>query len=285
MQDLGAEAGYEKLHAFPTIPARGAKRNSTPAPAPDRSASLDRLIETQILPRLLASRRGQTAPPTPLRARVRPDAERFARALVAREPEAAFAYIADCRRAGVDDATLMIEAFAPAARRLGALWEEDLCDFLEVTEGLARLEAMLGELGREHDLLVPIAAPALLLMTAPGETHFLGPDIAAELLRREGWNVERAGPEGLDLIAGRRFEAIGFSISCERYLPGLVDLIAEARAAAAPRRPAVVVGGALFAGGTRNAPELDADFVAADAEATLCISRSLLARRRISAAL
>jgi hypothetical protein len=254
------------------------------------------LIETQILPRLLAARRRNVLPRSTFGAVGRFDVEVFARALIERDGEAAFAFVCDCRDAGVDEVTLMLEVLAPAARRLGAFWEQDDCDFLDVTEGLTRLEAMLADLNREQELISP-AAPALLLLTPPGETHFLGADMAAELFRREGWEAERAGPEGVRRLATGRFDAVGFSISCERLLPALSELMAVAREAAAPRRPAFLLGGALFASGgslasgsagaasgagpSLNACAFDADFVAGDAAATLRACRALLERRRV----
>jgi len=119
-----------------------------------RSNRLVRAIEMDIVPRLVQAHRARQIPDVsdPVRAggglgdvQVR----EFTRLLIAADSARAFRRIEQLRADGATPEGLLLDLFAPAARRLGCLWEEDLCDFTEVTVGLWRLELASRELSRE----------------------------------------------------------------------------------------------------------------------------------------
>ncbi|MCB5198321.1 cobalamin B12-binding domain-containing protein [Loktanella sp. TSTF-M6] len=93
---------------------------------------------------------------------------------------------------GNSPAKIYIGYIASAARRLGQDWVDDCRSFAEVTLGSGRLHQIVRELsahqdradGRKGD------APHAMLALAPGETHTLGIEIFANLLRDDGWDVE-----------------------------------------------------------------------------------------------
>lgn len=122
----------------------------TPAPAgaktrapPDDSRRLERLlptIEGEIIPRLLMSFCGPST-----MVGDNPDADAvvaLARLVLMRESVAA----ADIVRA-IDRNCLRL--IAPAARRLGEIWERNECDFDQLVMGLGRLESVIRKVN-EH---------------------------------------------------------------------------------------------------------------------------------------
>jgi hypothetical protein len=269
MQDLRGEAGLA------LAPAVARPRYSPPSRPAQRRARLERFVEAEILPRLLGSH-----PATPA-ARECPAAalDSLVGALLSAETTATAAF-ERAWSARLSDGRFMLDVLAPAARRLGAMWEEDACDFFAVTQGLTRLQAMLARL-RLRQAPRRRSEPTLLLLTAPGETHAFGADMAAELLRREGLRVERGDSTRLARLSQRRFDALGVSCGCDRAFAALPEFLASARALARPHEMAIIVGGALFAARPALAGEIGADFAATDMEATRRISRALLERQQL----
>jgi hypothetical protein len=250
-----------------------AQLNIMPRPS-RRRARLERLVEFEILPRLLGAHPA-TAPPLETAT-----VEALLVELLATDAAAAAALFERAWAGGLSEARLMFDLLAQAARRLGTMWEEDACDFFAVTQGLARLQAMLSRL-RLGEAPRRRADPTMLMLTAPGETHGFGADMAAELFRREGWRVERGDATRLARLSERHFDALGVSCACDRAYAGLPAFLAAARALVGPRRLAIVVGGALFTASPALSCELGADFAATDREATWRISGALLERQQL----
>ena len=57
-----------------------------------------------------------------------------------------FSTVSKLRERGVSVESLYLDLFAPAARRLGEMWDSDECDFSTVTVALGRLQRLLREL-------------------------------------------------------------------------------------------------------------------------------------------
>ena len=47
---------------------------------------------------------------------------------------------------GAQPGSILVDLLAPSARELGRMWEEDECDFVDVTMGLWRLQEVMREL-------------------------------------------------------------------------------------------------------------------------------------------
>ena len=82
-------------------------------------------------------------------------------------------YITMALRAGLSIGEIFEDLIAPAARRLGDLWESDDCDFLAVTIGTDRLQTAVRRLSQIHGNDRASHAQALFC-PAPGEVHVLG---------------------------------------------------------------------------------------------------------------
>jgi hypothetical protein len=108
-------------------------------------------IEAQIVPRLLmmlsASYRAAAAQ-QPARHGPEPaDVTELARLLLSHDAQVACVFAQTIRDRGTPLECLCRELFAPAARRLGQLWEAGQCDFKSFEFALSRLHAVLRQLG------------------------------------------------------------------------------------------------------------------------------------------
>jgi methanogenic corrinoid protein MtbC1 len=164
------------------------------------------------------------------------------------------------------------------------MWEEDLCDFTEVTLGVTRLNNMMRLICAAFDEVPQpaLGAPSALLLQAPGEQHGLGLSMVVHFFRRAGWNV-RAEPqseaEGLiDLVGHTWFDMIGISVSCSNRLDRLAACIAGLREASCNPSIVIMVGGPPFIEDPLLAATMGADSTAADARLAVETAHSLISR-------
>jgi len=221
-----------------------------------RMSQLARTIEQEIIPRLMLAHRTATEPllrPAGVAyAITEADVKHFAKLVLSHEEDVAFATIQGLRARDVSVEKIYLDLLAPTARYLGELWEEDLCNFTDVTVGLGRLQRVLRELspalGRsvEH----PSQGRRVLLLPSPGEQHTFGLVMVAEFFRRAGWDVTggawAAGADAAALVSAEWFDVIGFSLGAEVHLQQLATSIAAVRHATCNRELAILVGGPLF---------------------------------------
>ncbi|MCJ2085763.1 cobalamin B12-binding domain-containing protein [Methylobacterium sp. E-005] len=254
-------------------------------PLPD---TLARVIEAEILPRLmLAHRPGAGRRDQVDRAVTPQEIAAFSTLLLAPGPVDLDAEIAALRDGGLPLARLLLDLLAPAARHLGGLWEEDACDFLAVTEGLGRLQAISRHLCLELESeSAPIGGRSVLLLPCPGETHRFGLSIVASFFREAGWDVTTVVPApGLDplaLLATDWFEVVGLSLSADVLLPVLTETVAEVRRASRNPGIRVLVGGPYFARHGGEAGFVGADACALDACLAPAAAEALLDRRALA---
>ena len=240
---------------------------------PERLARLVKTIEGEIVPRLVVSRRLKH-PPEP---RGMPqnevldelDVKEFVRLLLSHETGVAMAYVETVRQRGASLESVCLDLLAPSARELGLLWEEDECNFMQVTVGLCRLHQVLRELSPAFD-----ADPSseqdrgILLVPFPGDQHTFGITLVAQFLRRAGWVVCQEYPRNVDelvsLTRGMHFALVGLSVGCEVAEADVAEAIRRIRAASRNRRIGVMVGGPLFVAKPALAATVGADATAAD---------------------
>jgi methanogenic corrinoid protein MtbC1 len=261
---------------------------------------LDRLvraIESEIVPRLVIARglahhdKALAAWPAPTT--VRPADEdavvEFVALLAAGDAAGASAFVHARCHAGLSLDRLCLDLLAPAARRLGTLWEEDRADFTQVTVGLCELQRLMRDLAlaMRPELEPKIDAPTVLLVPAPGEQHMFGVLMVAEFFRRGGWQVcsefPRSHTELLSLL-GRLdpVDSVGLSVAREELLPGLGNQIREIRMASRNKQVSVLVGGRIFADRPGLAAEVGADGTAADGRNAVALASQLYQQQRIS---
>jgi methanogenic corrinoid protein MtbC1 len=237
-----------------------------------RMARLIRAIEGEIVPRLVLSRRvnkmAVVVPARETRAPDSADVSELVRLLLHHEVAVASAYVETVRQRGASLEMVCLDLLAPAARELGTMWEQDECDFMQVTVGLCRLHQLLRELSPEFGALDVERSGdrRILLATCPGDQHTFGIALVAQFLRRAGWDVWHeflaTSAEILDVSSQHWFSVIGLSVATETRIDVLTETIRSIRRASRNRAVGILVGGPVLI----DRPELAA-LVGADATA------------------
>jgi methanogenic corrinoid protein MtbC1 len=156
-------------------------------------------------------------------------------ALLSEEETGGDRIILAARRDGVPIDVIHLGYVASAARRLGQLWVDDQISFVDVTLASGRLYRIIRGLRHIIDKkAVPSAdTKSVLFALAPGETHTLGIEIAADLFRREGWDVALSVGEGRDEVVAQtqsqHIDAVVLVAQADRSLADVVALVLAIR--------------------------------------------------------
>ena len=173
---------------------------------------------------------------------------------------------------------ILEELLAPAARRLGDMWESDDCDFLGVTTATHRLQTAVRRMSQHH-WMKRQGRPRALLAAAPGETHVLGVAIVRTYFENCGWSADLAGGGDLEAAVRRHwYELVAISISCDRFIDALAKVAVEVRKASRNRSVFLLVGGPIVASDPGLAARIGADAGAATPQEAIGVTRSLLRR-------
>lgn len=251
-------------------------------PALRRPRSFDRLrslVEGDLLPRLLLIHNAGPIPPAlaARAARTLPggESDQFLGLLTGGRPDDEVAlFVTGLLDRGHSLDTVYVDLLAPAARRLGVLWAEDRCDFVEVTLACCQLQRVIRRLGRQLMSNRRAGAKGRVLVAGlPTEQHTLGPILVAELLGQDGWTVELGAPfaptppvEGIGLLA--------FSLARTDLWKAARERIADLRRRAGSQLM-VMVGGAAFAEEPGLASRVGADGWAEDGKAVKALADRL----------
>ncbi len=218
--------------------------------------SLLGVIEEQIIPRLLNvqrffSARPETSNDDVLYAEL-PEVPVFSQYCLNGDSLQANQIVDALLDRGVTQDRIFLELITPAARHLGVLWEQDLCDFTQVTCGLAIMHQTIYRLGYQASAGQRTAglSQRIMLACAPGSQHFLGLTIVADFFRQAGCEVvleiSSSESELLRAVANEWFDVVGISVALEAQLPTLPGLIAHLRASSGNSKVRVVLGGPVF---------------------------------------
>jgi methanogenic corrinoid protein MtbC1 len=255
----------------------------------ERQARLARMIDGELLPRLMRSQDPSHSAEISnegfldgTEAFAEPVAE-LARIVLTSDFSMASAYVRTKIHNELSLEDLCSELLAPTARRLGEMWERDLCHFADVTLALWRLQQVLREFSEVHPYQTPRREHTLsaLLVPAPGEQHTFGLSIVMEFFVRAGWDV-CGGPPGFvgelrDLIRTNWFDVIGFSVSSDKGLDPLASCIREVRVASRNPGIGVLVGGSVFIHHPELVATVGADLLVVDGQQAPLQAERLLA--------
>ena len=254
-----------------------------------RMAKLVRTIEGDIVPRLVLARRPNPLPRSaaagPQRFPTDLDIKELVRLLLAHDAPVASAYVEAIRQGGVCLESICLELLAPAARELGVLWQEDECDFMQVTVGLCRLHQVLRVLSAEFRVDECEAQPGrrILLAPIPGDQHTFGITLVAQFLRRAGWDVwHEFSSRSADIIEVLRqnwFTVVGLSVGSETRLADVAALITVIRQASRNRDVGVLIGGPLLVDRPDLAMLLGADATAVDGTEAVLRAQQMCGRQ------
>jgi len=246
-----------------------------------RRAILTRTVQLDVIPRLLTAHNAPLqAPPVLV---VDPThVQELVGLVLSRGEPAAVAFVESMREQGAGAEEIYLDLLAPAARRLGVMWDEDECDFTEVTVGLWRLQSAMRELSPSF-LDQPTQrtdGPRILLVPLPGESHTFGLSMVYEFFRRAGWNAW-SGPvaDSADMTAmvrGEHVDVVGFSLSCDERLETVYSEIRAVRRASRNPCLSVMVGGPPFASNPLLAAQLGADGTATDGRQAVAQAQALV---------
>ena len=253
-----------------------------------RMSQLARTIEQEIIPRLMLAHRTAAEPSLrpagPAHAISLDDVKQFAKLVLSHEEDAAFAAVHGLRARAVPIERIFLELLAPTARYLGELWDDDLCNFTDVTVGLGRLQRVLRELSPAFGRSVehPAQGRRVLLLPSPGEQHTFGLVRVAEFFRRAGWDVTggawTADADASALVGAEWFDVVGFSLGAEVHLQALADCIGAVRKAACNRELTVLVGGPLFGIHPEFVARVGADGMTIDGREAPSLAEGLIGR-------
>ncbi len=263
------------------IAARGGSGAPEPLAAELLPFALHRLVEGEIIPRLLLAHRGDAAALRPA-ALDSGTAERFAVAALRQEAYGLLVEVDAMLAGGASVEGIFLDVLAPAARHLGVMWDADECDFVDVTMALWRLQEIVHELAAR----MPGAAERrggerrALFAPLPGEQHGFGSLMVEEFFRRAGWTTasELSATEAdlVALVRSRWFELVGLTVTCEAHVERLPAIIGRLRSASRNPRLGIMVGGKVFVDHPELARGCGADATAADARQAVLVAETLL---------
>lgn len=255
----------------------------------DCKESLHAVIERQIIPRLLnvqqffpgeVQKLAKVLEDVPVEEQ--PEFQAFTQHCLSGDALKANQVVDALSARGLAHDRIFLELITPAARHLGTLWDQDLCDFTQVTCGLAMMHQMIYRLG--------YSSPAgqreegeferVMLACAPGSQHFLGLTIVADFFRQSGSDVvleiSSTESELLRAVANEWFDVVGISVAIEAQLQTLPDLIAHIRASSGNPKVRVVLGGPIFLIHDFSPFNLGADAIFTDAREAVGAVKQLL---------
>ena len=259
----------------------------------DYNRSLSMLIESEIIPRLMVAH----AIEPPLSHAVHADhgidaaeIESFAPMAMQVEADALLTHIEAILARGVTIDSVMVDLLAPAARLLGEYWEEDRCDFVDVTMALWRLQEVVHEIAfrAQADRRVAAGGHRALFASMPGDQHNFGTVVVEELFHCNGWVTERVSEaetaDLLRLVEADWFDMIGLTISCDCHIGGLASTIAALRNVSQNPFVCVMVGGRVIGARPELVEQVGADGTARDAKLALKVALDLVRQREWEAA-
>jgi methanogenic corrinoid protein MtbC1 len=256
----------------------------------DQQTRLAHTLENEIIPRLVDVHRiplaarppddGACAPPCAQ------DVEDFVQLVLAREHVSAQAFVEVLGQRGMSVETIYLDLLAPAAQHLNYLWNQDLCDFTQVTLGLARLQRLLHELsptmnGGER----PFRGNArrVLLVPACGEPPTFGLSMVAEFFHHAGWEVDcgsgASNTDAADLAQIDWFDVVGLSAGSETRLEPLRRYIQDVRRLSRNKDIRIMVGGPIFTGHPERVKFVGADACGLDGKRAPVHAERLIALR------
>jgi methanogenic corrinoid protein MtbC1 len=226
-----------------------------PPKAARHEAELAKMVESEIIPRLMLAHRSATSAPdsAPQAHTLGPETtESFARMVLSKEPESLIEFVGTLLQSGLAMETIYVELMMPAARLLGDYWDDDSISFTDVTIGLSRLQQVVRTLGwkRSHADGPDHAARSALFAPVTSEQHTFGLFIIEDFFRRAGWRtwIETSGVDDdlVEMVRCHWFDLVGLSASSDTQIDRVTCAISGIRKASRNPDLFILVGGRLF---------------------------------------
>jgi methanogenic corrinoid protein MtbC1 len=267
------------------VPVRRLRTEAAVERGAEVHPELARAIKEDVLPQLVREHRALAGAGRPsIRTVGSGDVEAFTEIALNGDVNKAMALVETLRNEGVALESIYLDLFEPGARRLGTLWEADLCDFTEVTMGLGRMQQVLRGVSSDFRDEGECATTGrrILLVPAPGEQHTFGLFIVSDFFARAGWDVwgGPGSPDGdvFNLVRHEWFDVVGMSVGCTTRLEVLAADIRKVRATSRNAAVGIMVGGPLFIADPSCVERVGADAMAVDARHAPAAALALVAR-------
>lgn len=253
-------------------------------PRPRSSAAISTLIEGEIIPQLLVAHRLRPERAVSQGSAVitAQDVANFAAMPLVLQADELLVHVEGYLDRGVAVDSIFVDLLAPAARRLGDLWEEDACDFLDVTIGLWRLQEVMREIAWGSPVITgPLTAPYRALFSPmPGEQHSFGSTMVHEVFVRAAWDSEvLVAPEFRQLIAkvaNKPYDLVGLTLSCDASSDNAMKMIKAIRSVSMCQEVKVLIGGHAVNANPALVEAVGADGFAPDAPGALALANRLV---------
>lgn len=264
----------EPQHPTPSL------KLATSQPLPNFNNSLSNLIENAVIPRVIEAHLADT--PHEARNRWHDEAVSFAALAIDADAQELLKRLDAMLASGTEIESILIDILAPAARRLGVMWEQDDCDFVDVTMGLWRLQEVVRELSARVPTRMgrPSDGYRAVFSAMPGEQHNFGTVIVEDIFRRAGWSTELLleGQQGalLNAVATQRYDLVGLTVSLDIHTERLPSLILAIRSVSRNPRLCILLGGRVLMDDPQLALRVGADGTAADAQSAVALADRLV---------
>jgi len=273
-------------HALPHAPeATGIKQDAA-----------NSLIENEILPAFLSARKAgfahKTIAPnsTSSRSVSESQARRFAELPLHLESASLVDEIKNLLDEGIAMEAIYDELLTPAARWLGEMWEQDSCDFVDVTMGLWRLQEVMREISliaspvTENQAAVEKTA---IFFPMPGDQHFMGSQMLGDVFTRAGWGAsvltQPRRSDILGILSKEHFDLVGLTVSRDCPSAALRNMISAMRIASRNPVLTILAGGRMINLNPAIVAEVGADGTGTDARATIHLAERLVKSSKVRA--
>lgn len=247
-------------------------------------ASMQRLkevIDLEIMPILNKARSLEQRPATPV-AIDDTDIGRFLDVLLRRDYDQTVVFLEELRQRPVPLGVLFLDVMTPTARKLGEMWANDECSFVEVTVGVSHLQRLTRDFSPLYQSDIPKSRHAgrILLAAVSGEQHTFGLSLLCEVFRRAGWEVTETPAHShadfTQLMAAQAYDIVGFSLSCVDHADVLKNDISFITSCFGDNNTKVIVGGPAFLEDATLLETLNVDGFAENANEAVILAEMLL---------
>jgi methanogenic corrinoid protein MtbC1 len=254
---------------------------------------LVRMLDEEIIPRLLVSHKANAS----LEDLANPgqrnvttiESDYLVGLVVNGSQETSLEFVKKLIEKQVSTDSIYLDLIPQTARKLGELWENDICTFSDVTVGLWRLQHILYELSHhfQNQDNKPVGTLNALLIPAFNSQHTLGLFILVEFFRRAGWRVSgepKLTPSELSrLVFTQWFDVIGISVGTIQEVESLNELIQTLRAKSMNSQVSFMVGGPLFISNPEYFASVNAEIKSSDANDAIRQAEILISKHKLSA--
>jgi methanogenic corrinoid protein MtbC1 len=201
------------------------------------------------------------------------------RALVQGQRKAALTLVTEALDNGAALLDVYVDLLQSAQFEIGRLWEANVITVAQEHMATAITQYVMAHLYPRADR--PATSKGKIVVTGvEGEYHHVGPNIIADVLEADGWDVRFLGANVphvgiLRVIEEHEASVAGISVTLLSNMPQLIRLIESIDQKFGHRKVGIIVGGAGFRSNPELWREIGADGFAVDARHALAVVNAL----------